>query len=209
MAEEEHEPGSVTLMIHQLRSEDPQLRDEAARVVYQRYVEDLLALARRHLSLRVRTRVDEEDVLQSVYDSVCRRQLRGEFDLFGRDDLWRLLVTITLRKAQNAARWHTREKRDVRKEAAQPGPTGSKDPSPLERQPVASPSPDEAVALAEEFQYRLEMLSDPPLRQIALRKLEGFSNREIAAELGCAERSVERKLALIRKIWQQVPAAGP
>ena len=65
------------------------------------------------------------------------------------------------------------------------------------------------MALAEEFQYRLEMLSDPPLRQIALRKLEGFSNREIAAELGCAERSVERKLALIRKIWQQEPAAGP
>jgi RNA polymerase sigma factor (sigma-70 family) len=210
MADDETEPGSVTLMIHQLCSDDPLLRDEAARVVWERYFHDLLALARRHLSQKVRTRLDEEDVLQSVYDSVCRRQRQGEFDLFGRDDLWKLLVTITLRKARNAARWHTREKRDVHREAPQPGPdTSLEGTSPLERLPAFAPTPDEAVALAEEFQTRIDALPDALLRQVALRKLEGFSNREIAAELTCAERSVERKLALIRRLWEHESTDAP
>ena len=38
-------------------------------------------------------------MLQSMYKSFCIRQRRGEFDLAGRDALWSLLVTITLRKA--------------------------------------------------------------------------------------------------------------
>ena len=39
------------------------------------------------------------------------------------------------------------------------------------------------------------------LRTIALRKLEGHSSAEIAAELGISARSVDRKLELIREIW--------
>ena len=51
-----------------------------------------------------------------MFKSFCMRQQRGEFDLAGRDELWRLLVTITLRKARNAAKAERREKRDVRRE---------------------------------------------------------------------------------------------
>jgi hypothetical protein len=31
--------------------------------------------------------------------------------------------------------------------------------------------------------------------------MEGYSNREISERVGCALRSVERKLQLIRDIW--------
>lgn len=198
------EPGSVTLMIHQLRSDDPRQRDAAARVVWERYFHQLLGLARRQLGTHVRPRVDEDDVLQSVYQSVCRRQARGEFELFGRDDLWKLLVTVTLRKARNAGRWHTREKRDVRREAHDE--CGSHSTPMLDAAPGFEPTADEAVALAEAFQQRLEMLQDDTLRVIALKKLEGFTNKEIAVGLGCAERSVERKLNLIRQYWEREDA---
>ena len=40
---------------------------------------------------------------------------------------------------------------------------------------------------------------------MALMRLEGSTNREIAEALECGERSVERKLNLIRKRWE---AAG-
>lgn len=195
------EDGSVTMMIHQLRSDDPRLREEAARIVWERYFRELLGLARRHLSGQVRARVDEEDVLQSVYASVCRRQGRGEFDLAGRDDLWKLLVTITLRKARNAARREVAGRRDVRRDSH--GDEGR----PLADIAALSPTPDEAVALAEAVQLRLAALPDATLRVVALDRLEGHSNREIAASLGCTERSVERKLNLIRALWRDEDAS--
>ena len=77
-------------------------------------------MARNNLTKRIRRREDEEDVLQSMYKSFCLRQQRGEFDLAGRDALWKLLVTITLRKARNAAKAQGREKRDVAREQTMP-----------------------------------------------------------------------------------------
>jgi hypothetical protein len=74
-------PGDVTQMIHRLRSDDPRERDEAARLVWEHYFHDLLDLAHRHLARRIRQRVGAEDVLQSVYASVCRRLEQGDFEL--------------------------------------------------------------------------------------------------------------------------------
>jgi hypothetical protein len=90
---------SVTRLIRLLRDEDWAVRDMAASLIWQRFFRDLLDLARKNLDKRVRRRTDEEDVLQSIFRSFCARQGRGEFDLADRDELWRLLVTITLRKA--------------------------------------------------------------------------------------------------------------
>jgi DNA-directed RNA polymerase specialized sigma24 family protein len=44
-------------------------------------------------------------------------------------------------------------------------------------------------------------LPDKSLCSIAVKKLEGWSNREIAEQLDCSLRSVERKLAVIRGFW--------
>jgi hypothetical protein len=98
--------GSVTRLIIDLRSDDPKVREVAARLVWGRYFQELLVLARNNLSARIRSREDEEDVLQSMYKSFCVRQRRGDFDLANRDQLWDLLVQITLRKARNMATRH-------------------------------------------------------------------------------------------------------
>jgi len=201
--------GSVTGMILGLRSDDPAVREAAARQIWERYFRDLLTLARNNLDKRIRVRTDEEDVAQSMFKSFCMRQQRGEFDLAGRDELWKLLVTITLRKARNAAKAERREKRDVRRERNVT--TGDDADSPLwalEQMEAADPSPAEAVVLNEALERRLQSLADPELREIALWRLEGYTNGEIAGRLDCTERSVERRLARIRALWESYDDGG-
>jgi len=197
-------PASVTRLIHLMRSSDTAVRDMAAGMIWQRYFRELLGLARRNLDRRARRRTDEEDVLQSMFRSFCLRQGRGDFHLADRNELWRLLVTITLRKARNAGKAQRRGKRDVEREQ-DGGCDGGCDSGEmsweLQQMDAAGPSPAEAALLNEALERRLESLADSGLRQIALWRLEGYSNREIAERLNCTERSVERKLERIRSKW--------
>jgi hypothetical protein len=198
-------PGSVTLLAEQLRSDDPAVRDAAARQIWQRHFPNLLELACRHLDGRLKARVDEHDVLQSMYASFCLRQRRGDFALDDRDDLWRLLVTMTLNKTRNAAARHRAGLRDYRREQGGAGAGGDSltPDEALAQLEDAAPTPAEAAELTEQLHRRLAVLPGP-LRQIALWKLERCSNEEIAApeRLGCTVRTVERKLQLIREYWQ-------
>jgi DNA-directed RNA polymerase specialized sigma24 family protein len=197
--------GSVTRLIIDLRSDDLAVREVAARLVWGRYFQELLILARNHLSARIRCREDEEDVLQSMYKSFCLRQRRGDFDLANRDELWNLLVQITLRKARNTANRHLQGKRDVcREEAEAAADRSGEDLSGtiLDRIDSDGPTPAEAALLNEALERRFQMLNDPDLRQIALWKLEGHTNAEIAARLDCTLRTVERKLERIRAYWE-------
>ncbi|MCO8121442.1 sigma-70 family RNA polymerase sigma factor [Stieleria sp. TO1_6] len=67
-----------------------------------------------------------------------------------------------------------------------------------DRNQVAS---DEQAASNEAIDRFLEQLSEATLRGIVSLKLQGFTNEEIAEKLGCATRTVERKLNLIRRLW--------
>ena len=198
--------GSVTQLIHRFRSGSPDASDEAARRVWERYLPRLLRLARSHLDRRIRVLQNEEDVVQSMGRSFFRRLRRGEFDLADRDALWALLVTITLNKARNAADRHLAARRDVRRERPLPPSDESRSDAPhgafaLE---VAEPTPAEVAAFNEALEQRLRDLPERDLRQVALMKLEGYTNREVAEAMECSERSVERKLNLIRKRWEAV-----
>jgi RNA polymerase sigma-70 factor (ECF subfamily) len=199
-------PGSVTNWL--LRGDD-----EAACRIWERYVHKLLTLARQDLHRAVRTRVDEEDVVQSAFESYFRRH--GDYQLAGRDDLWSLLVTITLNKVRNANRHHLRHKRDARRDRSTwqlPGnaPEAAGAGSVFELQSDEAPTPEEAVALVEELEGRLrelEAAGDPDLPRVARMKLEGYANREIAAALRLTERSIERKLGRIRNRWAEAEGA--
>jgi DNA-directed RNA polymerase specialized sigma24 family protein len=61
--------------------------------------------------------------------------------------------------------------------------------------------PDYLVAMSEQCARLMAVLPDDQLRQIARRRLEGHTNAEIAKELGVIERTVERRLQLIRGLW--------
>jgi DNA-directed RNA polymerase specialized sigma24 family protein len=184
-------------------------------MLWERYFLRLVGLARRKLQGTPRRVADEEDVALSAFDSLCRGAEQGRFpDLADRDDLWRLLVTITARKAYQLGLHERRHKRGggaVLDEAALAGPRDSDSGGRPELDQVAAPepSPEFVAQLAEELQCRLALLPSPELRAVAQRKLEGFTNAEIATQLGCALRAVERRLRVIRSIWRQSEKAPP
>jgi DNA-directed RNA polymerase specialized sigma24 family protein len=60
-----------------------------------------------------------------------------------------------------------------------------------------------AAIAAEECRRLLELLGDADLRALALAKMEGYTDDEIANQLGCARRTVQRRLRLIRQLWEQ------
>jgi hypothetical protein len=198
-------PGSVTELLGRLRSENPCIRNEAAALIWKRYCGALLQLACRNLDRRLQRRVGADDIVQRTFKSFFFRQQRGEFDLADRNDLFQLLIRMTLNKAGSAATREARQRRDYRRDRtdAVASPDGEEPGNwLLELAEHGDPSPAEAAALAEEVELRLGQLQDD-LRRIALWKLEGHTNAEIAAlpEMSCTVRTVERKLRLIREVW--------
>lgn len=186
-----------------------QAGDEAgAQKIWERYFPRLLALARTRMQSRPRRAADEEDVALSAFNSFFVGLNQGRFPkLSDRDDLWRILVTITVRKVHRHVRDQTRQKRGggaVRGESAFLGPgTANDSAAGLEKFSGTEPTPEFAAEVAEEYERLLSELKDTELRQIALWKMEGDTNNEIAAKLGCAPATVERRLALIRRTWEK------
>jgi DNA-directed RNA polymerase specialized sigma24 family protein len=199
-------PGSVTSWIVQLKAGDP----AAAQPLWQRYFRRMVALARKRLQGARRREADEEDVALSAFHSFWEAARRGRFpQLADRDDLWRLLVVITARKALDLIAHQKALKRGggrVRGDSALLDPN---DPAAggIEQVVGDEPSPDFVAQVAEECQRLLDKLGDDELRSIAVWKLECDTNEEIAAKLGCSLARVERRLRLIRKLWEGEPPA--
>jgi DNA-directed RNA polymerase specialized sigma24 family protein len=147
---------------------------------------------------------DEEDAALSAFDSLCAGLARGQFpNLADRDDLWRLLVVITTRKVQAQARRQLRQKRgagQVRPASDLAGCASDSDDDVLAQAVGAEPTPEFAVMVAEEYRLLLDRLNDDVLRRVAILRMEGHTTEEMAAQLGCARRTVARQLALIRRI---------
>ncbi len=53
-----------------------------------------------------------------------------------------------------------------------------------------------------EFRRLMDRL-DGELRQIAVWKMEGYTNGEIADKIGRSEPTVERRLRRIRRLWER------
>jgi DNA-directed RNA polymerase specialized sigma24 family protein len=180
---------------------------EAAQQLWERYFTRLVRFARQRLPAGRRRAADEEDVALSVLDSFCRGAARGRFPaLNDRHGLWPLLVTITTRKAGKLARREASPKRGggrVRGESALIPGGGKGSGAAWDEILARSPSPAFACQVAEECARLLRQLSDPRLHQVALWKMEGYTNREIAKKLGCVETTVERKLHLIRSLLSE------
>jgi DNA-directed RNA polymerase specialized sigma24 family protein len=195
--------GSVTNWINLLKEGDA----AAIQRLWEAYFPRLVGMARKKLREAPRRAADEEDVALSAFDSFCDGVAQGRFpQLRDRDDLWHILVTITARKALQLIRHEQRQKRGggaVRGESAFDEPNTASETSGLEQIIGDEPTPAFAAQVAEEYQQLLARLSDAELRRVAVWKMEGYSNKEIAAKLGCVPRTVERKLGLIRTLWSQ------
>lgn len=176
--------------------------EPSPRPLWERYHTRLIGLARQVLHSSRRTGADEEDVVQNAFNSFFRGVAAGRFpQLDDREELWRLLVVITARKAIDQAR---RERRVTPGADSAISLTEAEDDESILEQVVGQePTPELAAQIIEQYEELLDHLGDDKLRQIAIWKLEGFTNSEIAGKLDCSRRTVIRKLETIRLIWSE------
>jgi DNA-directed RNA polymerase specialized sigma24 family protein len=188
-------PGSVTCWLDGLQAGDT----GAAQRLWEGYFRRLVGLARHKLRGAAAGPAGPEDIALSAFDSFCRGAAQGRFPrLADRDDLWQVLVLLTARKAVDAIRSERAQKRGGGR--AQPGPAADDGPG-LSAVVGREPTPSFAAQVAEQCRRRLDRLGDE-LRAVAVWKMEGYTNAEIAAKLGRSLATVERKLRLIRLTWE-------
>jgi DNA-directed RNA polymerase specialized sigma24 family protein len=195
--------GSVTYWIGAIKTGD----EAAAQRLWEAYFQKLVAMARNRLGNTPRRAADEEDVALSAFKSFFEGAAQGRFpQLNDRNDLWRVLVRITACKAIDQINRDRRKKRRpmdaaVRGESVFMGVEGG-----IARVVGDEPTPAFAAQVAEEYDQLLERLGESNLRSVAVWKLEGYTDQEIADKLGCTLRTAERKLSLIRSLWAKEAA---
>lgn len=187
--------GSVTHWIRLLQEGD----HVAAQPLWERYFAQLEAIARKRMRGASVVVADAEDVALSAMDSLFRGLQQGRYpQLRDRDNLLRLLVVITARKVSHLLRDQQRQKRGGGWVARPP----SDDIVNLEKVIGPEPTPEFAAQVAEHCEFLMALLPREDLKQVALLKLEGYTNREISKKLECAPRTIDRKLHVIRRVWE-------
>ncbi len=194
--------GSVSHWIEEIKRGTP----AAVEVIWERYFPDLVRLAQDKLGGVPRRMADEEDVALSALDSFCRGARRGRFpDLADRLGLWRLLFQITVHKVVELARHERRQIRGggrVQSASALDGSSSAPGDQDLGQVADDAVTPEFAATMAEECRRLLHCL-EPDLQSLALAKMEGYSNEELARRTGRSLRTVERRLHLIRRKWEE------
>ena len=191
---------SVSLWIGRIKQGD----EAAAQSIWERFFPDLVAVARNRLAGAPCVVADEEDVVLSAMKSFFKAAERGRFPrLLDGDGLWRLLSEMTRRKAVDQIRRVLAERHGGGRvqQMSQLGDQHSNDQLPnhvLDQ----SPTPELASILEDNCRRLLSQL-DPDLQLLALAKLQGYTNEEVAAQLGWRLRTVERRMRMIRKLWER------
>ena len=187
---------SVTGWIDQLSDGD----ERAAEQLWQHISTRVQEFARQRIDPQTRRRYDEQDAANSAFHSLCRGLADGRIEADNRDALWGLLAVITSRKISAQRRLLNRQKRgggDVRGESvfAESGGAG------INAIDGDQTTPDVLAEVSESCAQLLNALPDDTMKTIVLLKFQGAKNGEVAGELNCTRRTIERKLERIRRIW--------
>lgn len=192
---------SVSLWLHNLREGD----DRAVEHLWNRYFGRLVGIVRQRLTDVPKRSFDEEDIVVDVFDSVCRAIKQGNYPrLDNREDLWRMLCSITMNKAASRIREQLNQRRGGGKVR---GDSVFKDASCGRFEEVAidaAPSPEIAALMIEQMTFLLDRLGDDQLRVVAKLKMQGLTDEEIATRQGCVRRTVVRRLRVIRELWTEL-----
>ncbi len=187
---------SISRYIEQLVHEKNR---EAVQKLWDGFFERLVKLARRMLNGRYSAVSNEEDVALSAFKSFIFAAEKGRFSkLEDRNDLWGLLAMITRRKVANKLAGDHAIKRDVDKLLDGEDADGH----PIVLQVLSRElNPALAAEMTEEFARLIASLEEDRYKEVALYRLEGYSNEEIAQKIQRSVSTVERRLNTIRERW--------
>ncbi len=172
--------------------------EQAAVEIWNAYYQRLVSYARRKLRGVPRRDADEEDVALSAMNSFFDGARDGRLAPKDANELWKLLATITVRKATAQLRKHHADKRGGGKVRGDSAFDAARfEGSATAPETLDGLSPWLGIACEE----LLSSLDDGQLRQVALLRLASHTNDEIAGKLGCSIATVKRRVAEIRQSW--------
>ena len=191
---------NITHWISRAQNADSQ----AVEVIWDTYFEKLVSYARKQMAAMPRRATDEEDVALNAMNSFFDGVRHNRFLPRDRDELWKLLATITVRKATVELRKHHAQKRGggaVRGESVFGGGSNESSNWGITEVMDAGNLPAMSMQLTATCTEMLEQLEDDSLRSIARMRLEGYSNEEIGNQLSISSATVKRRLSIIRETW--------
>jgi RNA polymerase sigma-70 factor (ECF subfamily) len=172
--------------------------ETAAQQIFDKYVERLLVLARWHISEKLRSRIDPEDVVQSVFRTFFLRVRNDRFTFDEADDLFKLLTRITLHKTLRQVAFHRAARRNPAREAAK----GNDDQDQIMQILDTEPDPETVVAFTDQLKTFLTKFS-PQEQEIIEMRLQGYTSEDIAQKLGTYDRKVRRILERVHAVALQ------
>jgi RNA polymerase sigma factor (sigma-70 family) len=191
---------SVTTWIARVKSGE----SLAAQRLWERYLSQLVQVARSRLAGSPQQVADADDAVIVAFEKFLRYAKEGRFPrLDDRYDLWQVLLMVTDQAAVDQRRQSTAAKRGSAVTRSLAAMRGANPDSESQWQPASlDPTPEFAVATTEQCRRLLALLDDQE-RRIALAKVHGLTNEEIAEKEEVSLRGIERKLSIIRKIWSR------
>lgn len=194
--------GSVTYYMNQLREGNRDGTDELWRRFYSR----LVRLAHNRMNAKFRRATSGEDVAAIAIAECFKSLEEGRFpELEGRDDLWNRLAQITERRALNEIRRQTSQKAGGGKVVGESVFLRADESIPPGIDGIAGKEP--TAEYVDQFSLTVsELLTglNDQLREIAILKMQGYTNREISVRVKVSIATVERKLAILRETLSHV-----
>lgn len=194
----QNDPGSITQALTRLGAND----EEAAYLLWSRFFRRLSQFAESRIFPQHRRLVSPDDIASQALMALvegCREEKFSK--VRNRDDLWQLLTLIAARRVINEQTCRQRQKRGNGRVATECDLNGT-EVGQLTEFVRRDLSPEQFVQLKELLEELMLALPNEKLQAVAQARLGGFSAQEIASQLGCATRTVDRKLELIREIWR-------
>ncbi len=195
MSSDESASHSISILISQLKEGD----EDAATEIWHRLQPELIRFARAKSSGVPKSVYDEDDAVLSAFESVFSGVDAGYIDPRDRHHLRSILKVIVVNKITDMIRRSTSAKRGGGRVASLERLLKDQTFDAIDR----DAGPELVVMLDDEFRELFGRLRDDKFRKIAALTLQDWKPQEIAAELNVSQRTVQRKLNIIKKIWQQ------
>ena len=158
---------------------------DAATDLYRRYARRIQALARKQIGTGLGTRVEPDEIVQSVFRTFFRRLTEGHYDVPAGEELWGLFLVIALNKVRTAARFHGQARRDIARTER------------LAHDAQMSVDDEDLATLRQVITELLDQIPESHRDVVSLR-IEGYTVEEIAKQTGLSKRTAERVLQRFR-----------
>jgi len=192
MANQEDLVGDVTLVGMIRDPADPGVAEKAANDFCGRYLQKILSLVQRNLASRYSSRMDAEDLVQSIFGSWFCNVQAGKVSVSSEDEIWKLLSVIALNKVRNKIKFHDAQRRSASRTVS--------DEALLTTLP--EPTSEDAVAFMDMIEAVSNRLEEMPRKTLELI-LDGKSVEEIAIQLGRSTKSIGRYKKQIGRVLNE------